>query len=69
MPEKEDFIIVEGLTKDFNGELVLQDINFKVKEGGSLGILGKSGAGKTVPCPWNDAHPGGCACLFCGGYH
>ncbi|MDY6930914.1 MAG: methyl coenzyme M reductase system, component A2 [Halobacteriota archaeon] len=48
MPEKEDFIIVEGLTKDFNGELVLQDINFKVKEGGSLGILGKSGAGKTV---------------------
>ena len=48
MSESEDFIIVEDLEKDFDGELALQDISFKVKEGGSLGILGKSGSGKTV---------------------
>ena len=48
MPGNEDFIVVEGLEKSFEGELVLQDINFKVKEGGSFGMLGKSGSGKTV---------------------
>ena len=46
MPE--DFVIVEGLTKQFGDEVVLQDISFKVKEGDSFGILGKSGSGKTV---------------------
>ncbi|MDY6965515.1 MAG: methyl coenzyme M reductase system, component A2 [Halobacteriota archaeon] len=44
----EYFIIVEDLRKEFEDEVVLQDINFKVKEGGSFGILGKSGSGKTA---------------------
>ena len=48
MSESEDFIIVEDLEKDFEGELALQGINLRVKEGGSIGILGKSGSGKTV---------------------
>ena len=44
----EDFIIVEDLSKKFGDELVIQDISFKVKEGDSFGILGRSGSGKTV---------------------
>jgi len=44
----EDFIIVEDLSKKFGDELVLQNISFKLKEGDSFGILGKSGSGKTV---------------------
>jgi methyl coenzyme M reductase system subunit A2 len=44
----EDFVIVEDLTKNFGDNVVLEDINFHVKEGGTFGILGKSGSGKTV---------------------
>ena len=44
----EDFVIVENLSKTFGEQNVLSDISFRVKEGGSFGILGKSGSGKTV---------------------
>ena len=48
MPDGEDVIVVEGLTKDFNDRRVLEDINFHVREGEGFGILGKSDSGKTV---------------------
>ena len=44
----EDFLIVDGVTKYFGDQPVLDKISFKVKEGTGFGILGKSGCGKTV---------------------
>ncbi|WFN35866.1 methyl coenzyme M reductase system, component A2 [Methanomicrobium antiquum] len=41
-------ITVENLNKEFNGTKVLKDINFVLEEGEILGIIGRSGAGKTV---------------------
>ncbi|MDD4127181.1 MAG: methyl coenzyme M reductase system, component A2 [Methanomicrobium sp.] len=41
-------ITVENLNKEFNGTQVLKDINFVLQEGEILGIIGRSGAGKTV---------------------
>ncbi|WP_456486990.1 methyl coenzyme M reductase system, component A2 [Candidatus Alkanophaga liquidiphilum] len=45
---REKLVKVEGLTKKFDGKVVLEDINFTVMEGEAFGILGKSGSGKTV---------------------
>lgn len=42
------FIEIENLNMEFEGKRVLKDINLELKEGESLGILGRSGAGKTV---------------------
>ncbi|MCK5013559.1 MAG: ATP-binding cassette domain-containing protein [Candidatus Omnitrophica bacterium] len=41
-------IRVEHLTKSFNGQVVLDDIDFEVQEGEILVILGGSGTGKSV---------------------
>ena len=41
-------IKVSHLYKAFNGQSILKDINFEVKEGEILAILGQSGAGKSV---------------------
>ncbi|WOF15711.1 methyl coenzyme M reductase system, component A2 [Methanoplanus sp. FWC-SCC4] len=41
-------ITVENLCKEFNGIPVLKNINFSIDEGEILGIIGRSGAGKTV---------------------
>jgi methyl coenzyme M reductase system subunit A2 len=41
-------LTVENLSMDFNGTQVLRDINFQMEEGEILGIIGRSGAGKTV---------------------
>lgn len=41
-------ITVENLSMEFNGHLVLDNINFTLSEGEMLGIIGRSGAGKTV---------------------
>lgn len=47
MPE--EFLIVKNLTKEFlRGIPVINNISFTVKEGGSFGILGKSGSGKSA---------------------
>lgn len=41
-------ITVENLCMDFDGKRVLKDISFEIGEGEILGIIGRSGAGKTV---------------------
>ncbi len=42
------FIEVRNVTKTFNGVDVLKNINMNIDEGTVLGILGRSGAGKSV---------------------
>ncbi|MDR0767534.1 MAG: ATP-binding cassette domain-containing protein, partial [Methanosarcinales archaeon] len=42
------FIEVKNLSVDFDGKFVLQDVNLTIGEGEVIGILGKSGAGKTI---------------------
>ena len=41
-------ITVENLCMDFDGKRVLDTISFELSEGEILGIIGRSGAGKTV---------------------
>jgi len=45
---KAPLITVENLCMDFDGEKVLRNISFEIGEGEILGIIGRSGAGKTV---------------------
>ena len=42
------FITLKNINKSFNGEQVLKDINLTIEEGSTLGILGRSGSGKSV---------------------
>src|SRR3990167_929023 len=41
-------IKVSGVTKSFNGQTVLKDLNLHVPDGQILAILGESGSGKSV---------------------
>lgn len=43
-----DKIVVDGLSKRFSGNEVLNNISFSVKEGEFLSVLGSSGCGKTT---------------------
>ena len=43
-----NFITLKNITKSFNGVDVLKDINLTIGEGETLGILGRSGSGKSV---------------------
>jgi methyl coenzyme M reductase system subunit A2 len=43
-----DFLIAEGITKYYGDRKILEDVNFKVREGQWFGVMGKSGSGKTV---------------------
>ena len=41
-------ITVKNLCMDFDGKRILNTISFELSEGEILGIIGRSGAGKTV---------------------
>ncbi|MDD1727978.1 MAG: ATP-binding cassette domain-containing protein, partial [Methanospirillum sp.] len=41
-------ITVENLSKTFDGKTVIKNLSFTLSEGEILGIIGRSGAGKTV---------------------
>ncbi len=43
-----EFIIAEGLTKSFDGLTALKDVDFGVDHGEIFGLVGESGAGKSV---------------------
>lgn len=38
----------EGLKKGFNDELLIENLNFKLPQGGIVGVVGPNGAGKTT---------------------
>ncbi|MCC7554076.1 MAG: methyl coenzyme M reductase system, component A2 [Methanobacteriaceae archaeon] len=42
------FITFKNIGKSFNGVEVLKNINLKIEEGQTLGILGRSGSGKSI---------------------
>jgi methyl coenzyme M reductase system subunit A2 len=42
------FISVNGLSMDFDDTQVLNRVSFEIPEGGILGVIGRSGAGKSV---------------------
>ena len=49
MPEgSEVFIILDKVSKSFNGNLVLSDVSTTVHTGEVLGLIGRSGSGKSV---------------------
>lgn len=41
-------VTVRGLTAEFSGRKVLDNLSFEIREGEILGVIGRSGAGKTV---------------------
>ena len=41
-------IVVSKLYKEFNGTIILRDINLKAVEGDSIAVVGSSGSGKSV---------------------
>jgi methyl coenzyme M reductase system subunit A2 len=46
--ESEIFVIIDNITKSFNGNVVLRDISANLIPGETLGLIGRSGAGKSV---------------------
>lgn len=46
--ETEDVLKVRGITKSYEGRIILQDVTFLVRNGERVAILGDNGAGKTT---------------------
>ena len=46
--ETEDVLKVRGITKSYNGRIILQNVTFNVRNGERIAILGDNGAGKTT---------------------
>ena len=48
MEKAETLLSLQNISKDFYGNVVLQDVNFDVKRGEIIGLVGENGAGKTT---------------------
>ena len=46
--EKQTFLSVENLIKEYEGVRVVDDISFQIHEGESVGLVGESGCGKST---------------------
>lgn len=44
----ETFLTLEHITKDFSGTQVLTGVDFSLKKGEIIGLVGENGAGKTT---------------------
>ncbi|WP_353096761.1 ABC transporter ATP-binding protein [Tissierella praeacuta] len=44
----EEAVCLKNITKSFNGQVILDNINLSIKKGSIVGLLGKNGAGKTT---------------------
>jgi branched-chain amino acid transport system ATP-binding protein len=43
-----DLLTVEGIVAGYGDSVVLEDVSFEVREGGSVALLGRNGVGKTT---------------------
>jgi len=41
-------LVMKGITKSFPGVLALHDVDFEVKPGEVVGLMGENGAGKST---------------------
>jgi len=48
MNETEDPIVIEHLSKNYGGQVALNDLNLTITSGMCVGYLGPNGAGKTT---------------------
>jgi methyl coenzyme M reductase system subunit A2 len=48
MGKEEPFVQIRNISKEFEGNVVLKNVSFDIYEGEPVGLLGRSGAGKSV---------------------
>lgn len=48
MPNETPLLSLEGISKDFYGNVVLEDVTFSIGRGQIVGLVGENGAGKTT---------------------
>jgi len=48
MGQEKVLLKVEHVSKEFHGNVVLSDINFELKAGEIIGLVGENGAGKST---------------------